>query len=149
MIIVSVIGFICNLMMGHVLHSSGGGHSHGMGGECPHSKKDDLAEIEEEVEKEEHEHDINLENHDHCHDGEDHDHNHECSSDDSGKKITNVEVDTKNNSNVKKNKNTKAINRDSSNIFEPLLEHDHSKEQVHNHDHDHKKYVTIIIYYLI
>jgi hypothetical protein len=73
MIIVSVIGFICNLMMGHVLHSSGGGHSHGLGGECPHSKKEDeIAEIEQEVDKEEHEHN----DHDHSHDGDDHGHSH-------------------------------------------------------------------------
>ena len=76
MIIVSVIGFICNLMMGHVLHSSGGGHSHGLGGECPHSKKEDaIDEIEAEIEKEDNEHKHD-DDHGHSHDGDDHGHSH-------------------------------------------------------------------------
>jgi zinc transporter 2 len=85
MIIVAVIGFICNLLMGHVLHSSGGHHHHGLGGDCPHSKKE---ENEEEI--------LISDGHEHSHDGgskkeiynkiDDHGHNH---SDDNIK--TNIE----------------------------------------------------------
>lgn len=49
MLIVAVVGFICNIMMGHILHSSGG-HHHG-GGSCPHSKPENDVEdiINEEI----------------------------------------------------------------------------------------------------
>lgn len=44
MLIVACVGFICNIMMGHILHSSGG-HHHG-GGSCPHSRpENDVEEI--------------------------------------------------------------------------------------------------------
>ena len=54
-----VVGFICNIMMGHILHSSGG-HHHG-GGSCPHSKPEkDVEDIINEEIGEETEVDENL-----------------------------------------------------------------------------------------
>lgn len=59
MLIVAVVGFICNIMMGHILHSSGG-HHHG-GGSCPHSKPEkDVEDIINEEIGEETEVDENL-----------------------------------------------------------------------------------------
>lgn len=82
MIIVAVIGFICNLLMGHVLHSSGGHHHHGIGGECPHSKKEDENDLLEDDEAHDHDHD-NHKEHDNDHHGHDHDHKEECHGHDS------------------------------------------------------------------
>jgi hypothetical protein len=64
--------------MGHVLHSSGGGHSHGLGGECPHSKKnDDINDILDDVEKEDkNDHEDHDDHDDHGHSHDEHDHQH-------------------------------------------------------------------------
>jgi len=75
MLIVAVVGLICNIMMGQILHSAGGhhGHSHGGGG---HGHSHGHSEKKKDTVKK---------NHGHSHDDDNHGHSH----DDNGKKSSN------------------------------------------------------------
>ena len=72
MLIVAIIGLICNIVMGHVLHSAGGHHGHSHGGGHGHSHGG-----KEEDNEEDHGHSHDKEDHGHSHDKEDHGHSHE------------------------------------------------------------------------
>ena len=74
MLIVAIVGLICNIVMGHVLHSAGGHHGHSHGG---HPKEEDSEDHGHSHGKEDHGHSHDKEDHGHSHDKDDHGHGHE------------------------------------------------------------------------